>query len=193
MTTPTDERKTFCGPKGFVLTLRPVSQFKIDDLRASNPEIPIPQYEMELAGGAKVNHPMDETIARNKGRLDEWNEYLERKRIAAKEQAELFSQLLISEGVDIEVPGIDSEWQKEMDHYHIKVPAPDHPIERKLKYIYHTALVGVEDVVALVSQILSVSQVSEEVVAKIRNSFRSSEKRNPISPPPKAKRKVAKH
>lgn len=190
MTTDLNERKTFCSSKGVTLYLRPVSQFLLDSLRTSTVEIPVPQYQMTVAGGGKINHPMDEIIAKNQNRIDEWILYKEAVAQQAKTQAKRFTELVIAEGVEIEVPDAESEWQKKMDHYNIVVPAEPH--ERKLQYIYTEALVGGEDIAALVSQILSVSQISEEAVAKIRNSFRSQAKRDSAKPVGKNKRKVAK-
>lgn len=190
MTTNMEERKTFCSSKGVVLNLRPVSQFKLDALRSSTVEIPVPQYQMTIAGGAKVAHPMDEIIAKNQGRMDEWIEYQTALKHQSRTQAKLFTELVISEGVDIEVPPVDSDWQRSMDHFNIVIP--EEPIARKLAYIYNETLVGGEDIAALVSQILSVSQISEEAVAKIRNSFRSSQERNIPDPVRKGKGKVAK-
>ena len=189
MTTPSDERKTFCSSKGVVLTLRPVSQFKLDALRTSTTEIPVPQYMMTIAGGEKVPHPMDEIIAKNQNRMNEWIAYRQAVHEQTALQAKRFTELVISEGVEIEIPGLDSEWQKNMDHFGIKVP--EEPIARKLQYIFSETLVGGEDIAALVSQILSVSQISEEAVAKIRNSFRSAPQRDTPRPAGKSKRKVA--
>jgi hypothetical protein len=188
MTTDLDGKKTFCSSKGVELTLRPVSQFKLDAIRTSSKEIPVPQYEMTIAGGGKVLHPMDEIIAKNQGRMDEWNQYQAEVREQASLHASRFTEMIIFEGVDIEVPGTDSEWQKNMEHFGIIVK--DDPIARKLQYVYAETLVGAEDMTALVSQILSVSQLPEEAVAKIRNSFRTPEKRDTPRRPGKNKRKV---
>lgn len=189
MNTTTDERKTFCSSKGVTLMLRPVSQFKLDNLRASAREIPIPQYEMKVAGGATVLHPMDETIARNQNRMDEWNAYIQQVQAEATRQSRLFTELVLFEGVEVDVPDQDSEWQKQMEHFGINIP--NEPIARKLQYIYNEFLVGGEDIVALISQILSVSQIDEEAVSKIRDSFRLAQKRNPAGSVAKSKRKMA--
>src|SRR5689334_3717514 len=105
MTDNLDERKTFCSSKGVTLNLRPVSQFKLDALRISIPEIPVPQYEMTIAGGGKVLHPMDEIIAKNQNRMDEWLAYKAQIRERDRLSSERFSELVIWEGVEIEVPG----------------------------------------------------------------------------------------
>lgn len=187
--TDLDERKTFVSSKGVTLTLRPVSQFKLDALRTSAAEIPVPQYQMTIAGGGKVAHPMDEIIAKNQGRMDEWLEYKAAVNEQNRLEAKRFSELVISEGVDLEIPGIDSEWQKNMEHFGILVESE--PIPRKLQYIYSEMLVGGDDIAALISQILSVSQIPEEAVAKIRNSFRAQTERNAARATGKGKKQVA--
>jgi hypothetical protein len=184
-----DERKTFVSSKGVVLNLRPVSQFKLDALRTSTEEIPVPQYTMTIAGGEKISHPMDEIIAKNQGRMDEWIKYKQAVHEQNTLQSKRFTELVISEGVELEIPDKDSEWQKNMEHFGILVP--EEPIARKLHYIFSETLVGGEDIAALISQILSVSQISEEAVAKIRNSFRTQAQRDTTQRTGKNKRKVA--
>lgn len=190
MSTPTtDAQKTFVSSKGIELVLKPVSQFKLDALRTSTTEIPIPQYQMTIAGGGKVDHPMDEIIAKNQNRMDEWLQYKAAVNEQNRLQAKRFSELVISEGVEIEVPGTDSEWQKNMEHFGIVVESD--AIARKLQYIYSELLVGGDDIAALISQILSVSQIPEEAVAKIRNSFRSQTEGNTTRPARKSKKQLA--
>ena len=189
MEQPTTEApKTFCSARGIQLVLRPVSQFKLDSQRASNEEIPVPTYTMNVLGN-DVPYPMDEEIARNTGRLDEWKEYLKAKSALERDKAKKFTDLLIYDGVDIEVPGPESEWQTTSDIFGIKIPTD--PIARKLHYVYTEVLISQEDIVNLISQILSVSQMDEEVVRKIRDSFRAQKKRNADSTVRQAKRKVA--
>lgn len=193
MTTEMDERKTFVSARGVTLTLRPVSQFKLDAVMSSRETIPVPQYQMTIAGGARVDHPMDAIIAKNQGREDEWNQYLTRVQEQKSLEARRFTELVLFEGVEIDVPGLDSEWQKTAEHFGIKLPGIDQPIERKLQYIYTETLLGGEDITGLISQILSVSQIPEEAIAKIRESFRTFTKRNTNQRAPKNKRKMDKH
>ncbi len=189
MDTPVADVKTFVSAKGIELVLRPVSQFKLDTLRASFEDVPVPTYTMNVVG-QDVPYPLDEEIARNKGRLDEWNDYLKAKSALEREKARKVTDLMLYDGVEIEIPGPDSEWQKTSETFGIKIPTE--PVARKLHYIYTEVLVGQEDIVNLVSQILSVSQVDEEVVQKMRDSFRLKSKRNPDLPVRASKGKVAK-
>jgi hypothetical protein len=188
-TLDSNPKRTFCSSKGIELLLKPVSQFKLDSLRSSAEEIPVPTYTMSVLGN-DVPYPMDEEIAKNKGRLDEWNAYLKARSALERDKAKKFTDLLIWDGVEIDVPGPDSEWQKTSEIFGIKIPTD--PIARKLHYVYTELLISQEDIVNLVSQILSVSQMDEEVVRKIRESFRSKKERNVDLPVRKAKGKVGK-
>lgn len=182
------EPKTFTSSRGAKLQLRPVSQFKLDMLRTSRIEIPVPTYEMQVAGGESLNYPMDAEIAKNKNRLDEWNAYLAKKQKADAEFSKKFAELLIWEGVDIEVPNGDSEWHKSNVHFGITIP--DNPFEAKAQYIYSEFLGTQEDIGNLIAEILSVSQMDEEAVGKLRNSFRAALSRKTDSRLPKKQRKV---
>lgn len=189
MDTPSDNlEKTFCSSRGIVISLKPVSQFKIDAVRSSRVVIEPPTYEMNLAGGEKRSHPLDETIAKNQDRMDEWNDYLAKRREQDVLQTKHFSELLIWEGVEVEVPGEDSEWQKTSEHFGMVVPS--NPIERKLAYVYNELVGTGEDLGNLISQILSVSQVDQEVVDRIRSHFRSAIHGRTDRPKGKKSRKV---
>lgn len=174
------EDKTFTSTKGVTVNLQPVSQFKIDSLRAAKTEIPAPTYTVTVAGGDKFEHPLDEEIARNKGRLDEWNEYKAAYQKAESEHAKKFLELLIWEGVSIEVPGVDSDWQRASEHFGMTIP--ENPIERKLVYVYNEILGTPEDIGDLISAIMSVSKIDEEAVTKLRESFRAGIQRKANKP-----------
>lgn len=164
--------KTFTSSRGIPLTLRAVSQFKIDSLRASKKEVPVPTYKVSVVGGDEQEYPLDETIAKNKDRLDEWNAYLEKRKAEDASFSKKFVDFLIWEGVDIAVPDQDSDWQKSNQHFGIDTP--DDPIDRKVLYVYNEMLGPAEDISDLIAEILSASKlINEEAVSTLRDSFRN--------------------
>lgn len=183
-----DPGKTFVSSRGITLNLRLVSRFKIDAVRSSAEVVEPPTYVMNVVG-QDVHYPLDETIAKNKGRMDEWNEYLNKKKIAGQVAAKHFSELLVYEGVDVDVPDENSDWQKQSERFGIKVPAD--PVERKMLYVFNELVGTKEDLENLIVQILSVSQVEEEVIQRIRDSFRPRKVGNTHKPPVQRQRKVA--
>lgn len=182
------DNKTFTSTKGVIIALKPVSQFKIDSLRAAKDEIPAPTYTAKVVGGDSFEYPLDEEIARNKGRLDEWSEYKAKVNRAETEHAKKFLELLIWEGVDAEIPGEGSDWQKTSEHFGMKLP--DNPVERKLVYVYNELLGTPEDIGDLVSAIMSVSKIDEEAVSKLRESFRAGIQRKTNKPLPKKQKQM---
>lgn len=179
---------TYTSSKNVILALRPVSQFKIDTLRSSKSEIPAPTYEAKVVGGGVQEYPLDETIAKNKGRLDEWNDYLDAKAKGEAAHAKKFLELMIWEGVDVVVPDAGSDWQKSNEYFGIVIP--DNPIERKLFYVYNELLGTPEDIGDLIAEIFAASKIDEEAVAKLRTSFRSGVSRKANSRVPKVKEQL---
>jgi len=173
--------------KGVDLVLKPVSQFKIDSLRMSKVELPVPTYTMKVVGGESLNYPMDEAIAKNQDRMDEWNAYVAEKAKADSEYMKKFLDLLIWESVEIEIPDKESEWQKANDYFGIKIP--DSAVERKLFYVYNECLGSPDDIGELMADIFSVSKIiDEEAVTKLRASFRLGVSRQANSRVRKAKK-----
>lgn len=168
--------KIFTSSKGIVIALRPVSQHKLNSMRNAKVEVPVPTYRVQTVGGDGQEFLLDETSAKNKNRLDEWNEYLAAKKIEDTKYSEKFANFLIWEGVNVVVPGPESNWQKTNDYFGIKTP--DDPIARKTLYVYNELLGVAEEVGDLIAEILAVSAViDEEAAKKLRRTFRPDTQR----------------
>lgn len=158
---------SWTSSNGKKVTIRPVSLFKLDTMRASKKELPVPVYVATTVAGEKQEYPMDEVIAQNQGRQEEWKAYLAEK---AKQEA-LYSRryfsLLIWDGVDIEP---SEKWIEEATYFGT---LPENKIERKVQYVYDEILMTGEDANELMAEILQISQVSKEAVDKLRASFRA--------------------
>lgn len=165
------EAKTYVSGRGIALVLKAVSQFKLDTLRTTKSEVQPPTYEVEVVGGEKQTYALDEKIAENKGRLDEWQAFVKAKKEQDAAYSKKFTELIIWDGIGVEVPGPDSEWQKNCDYFGIKIP--ENPIERKLFYVYNEVLVSPGDIGELIAEVFTVSQVNEEAVQNLRDNFRA--------------------
>lgn len=167
------QTKVFTSGKGIGIQLRAVSQFKLNDLLSSKKVVKKPTYEAKSDVTKEVQlFELDEKTAKHKGRMDEWEAYLKEAKAAEAEYSGKFSEMMVWDGVDVAVPGPDSDWQKECDHFGI--PVPTDPISRKICYVYREMLAGPEDLGFLIADILQLSQMDQEAVTKIRDSFRSS-------------------
>lgn len=183
--------KTFSSFRGIAIPVKPVSQFKMNTLNDSRRVVPVPTYEVENVAGEKQIFPLDEKIAENKGRLEEWKTYLTEKKVADEWNAKKYLEFMVWEGVEVEVPDKDSTWQKDCEHFGMTVP--EDPIERKLFYVYNEFFGTKEDMQNLVIEIMTISQVDEEAVAKLRDTFRSGVQRPSDQVNGKGKGKVDKH
>lgn len=168
-------QNSFTSSKGVEIPLRPVSQFKIDAMRSSREEVPVPTYTADVFGGGKEELPLDEVAAQNQNRMEEWQAYLT---AAQKERSEFgirMNNMVIYEGVDLDAPGPDSDWQKSCDLFGLKVPTD--PIARKIFYI-NTELLGTsEDMGNLMTAVFAASRFSREVIDKMKATFRSAMER----------------
>ncbi len=166
-----NENRLYESSKGIKIKLRPVSQFKLDSLRASRKEVPVPTYTVKPVAGPEQEFPLDAEVAQSRGRMDEWQEYLDKSAEEAAEYSKKFSALLVWDGVSVDVPGPDSDWQITSDFLGITLPV--NPIERKIQYVYDELLGAPNDVGDLIASILEVSQMDQEVVDRLRDTFRS--------------------
>jgi len=180
--------KTFTSSKGIVLNLKPVSQFKIDFLRAAKTEIPAPTYEVPIVGGGTQLIPMDAIAAKNKGRLPEWEAFVAARAKQEADYSKRFLELIVWDGVEVNVPDVDSDWQKSNDHFGIEVP--DDPIGRKLFYVYNELLGTPEDIGNLIADVFEVSHIDEEAVKSIRDSFRIGIQKQSNKQPSKGKKSM---
>lgn len=165
-----NSNRIFTSSKGVDIRLRPVSQFKLGNIRESQKEVTIPTYTVKPVAGPEQEFPLDEEVAESRGRMDEWNDYLARKNKSDAAHSKKFSSLLIWEGVSVDVPGPDSEWQSVSDFFEIELPT--NPIERKIRYVYDELIGSPSDFGELIAAILDVSQMDQEVVDNLRASFR---------------------
>lgn len=165
----------YTSTKGIDIPLKAISQFKIDAFRASREIPPAPTYEAEVLGGEKETLELDEIAAESQGRMDEWKEY---QAALAKERTEFgvnFNRLITYEGVDLDAPGEDSDWEKSCKALGLKIP--NNPVDRKVFYI-NTELLGTpEDMGQLVTAIFESSKFSPEVIKKMKETFRAAVER----------------
>jgi hypothetical protein len=167
--------KVYTSTKGVKIPLRAVSQFKIDAMRSSREEVPVPTYEADVFGGDKETLELDAEIAKSQGREKEWKEYLAAVEQETRVFGILFNTMVVSEGVDLDAPGPDSDWQRSCDKYKLKIP--EDPIDRKVFYINTELLGAFEEMGDLMTAIFAASKFSQEVIAKMKGTFRSAVER----------------
>ena len=162
---------TFLSSRGIELILRPVSQFKIDSLNSAR-AIPIsPKYDKETITGEKQTFEMDEKSAESLGRVEELNKYKADVAEESREFAKRFMWLIFYDGIDVDVPDADSEWEQIQNEIGMTVPSS--PVARKIYYITSELIATELDAGDLTATILGLSGASREAVDRIKASFRA--------------------
>lgn len=182
--TPIEDQvlKVFTSSRGIDIQIRPISQFKLDAVRASREEVPVPTYEADLAGGDKETLALDAISAKNKGREEEWKQYLLNVEVEKKEFGKRFNDFICYLGVEVEVPDEESQWQKISNSLKIKIPEDE--VQRKVFYI-NTELLGTpQDMGDLITTVLQASRLAPEVIEKMKDTFRTALERKTNLPVP---------
>lgn len=161
--------KTFTTKAGLELILVPIPPLLLEQVRASVKQPPIPTYATKTAAGNVETFNHNETTLVTDEDKAAWAEYKRLKAEADKLLNERVMRALFLKGIALNMPN-DAEWVQEQEFMGIKVP--EHPLERKLHYIQTEILASSEDMVGIMSDIMRLTGVDEEVVKGAEESFR---------------------
>jgi len=162
-------RKKTCVMNGHKLTLLPVSPFLVDKAMATvnvaGPEPPT--YTAVTAAGVEEVHPHDETTLETDEDRRAWAEYLEQKRAAEQARQESLIRILFVKGIEVNIP--KNGWVEEQQFFGIDVPK--NPLELKVHFISTEVLHSLDDMLALMGDIMELSGVSREAIEVASESF----------------------
>lgn len=172
-----DEPKTFKASSGIEFKIKPISQHAITKLHSTQNTPPVPTYKTKLAGGEFEDTEYDLEYA--KSHLDDpeiqktWSTYVEMANEDTRLFNDRFGRMIILMGTEIDVPGEDSDWQKEQEF--IGFAPPIEAIERKIFYMMQSVLTDDDDSQRLAVAVLALGRVDMEKVRLVRDSFRNEE------------------
>lgn len=155
--------------------------------------MPVPTFEVKVLGGEveKVNY--DATYAKEHADDPEvqrkWADYLREVALVNSEYNDRFGRMIILMGTEIDVPGEDSDWQKEQEFIGFLPPLVGSP-ERKIFYMMQSVLSDDRDVQRLAGEVLSLGRVDMEYVRLARESFRLDKKRETDKQAPQEAKRV---
>lgn len=140
---------------GQTLTLKPVSEAKIQAVRASITWPVRPTYTTQTAGGGVQVHAADEATADP----NEWAAYVDAEAKATAEWYERLGQLLLYYGVEVTVP---DGWAEDQTYFGIEVPHD--PRALKCHYILTELLTTRAEQQELLLAILALNRTPEEAI-----------------------------
>lgn len=158
--------RTFTTSRGYTVRFRNIA-YLLNKLPA--PKIDPPTYEVPTKTGVTEIHAHDETTLKTDEERAAWKEYLARHNAAWRKYDLDFTRLILMHGVIVDMPA-DDTWVKQQEFTGIAVPTD--PLERRWHWLETELVGGGADVNAIIIGVLAESEVSEEVLASMADSFR---------------------
>lgn len=152
----------FTTRAGVTLSLRPVSEAKIQATRAGVTWPARPTYTTRTAGGGEQTHEADAESADPQA----WADYVAAEAQATAEWFERLGQLLLYYGVAVEAP---EGWEADQAYFGITVPQDARA--RKCHYILTELLTTRDEQQALILAILALNRTPEEAITAQEVAF----------------------
>lgn len=170
------DRSNFTSSTGLSVKLRPVSPFSIEKVKESVKDPLVPTYTVTTAVGAVETYPHDEESIKAASAEDQqaWARYQVDLLMAMGTRNERLTQLLLLEGVDVDIPA--DGWQKRQQRLGIVIP--DDPDDLKVHYILTRVVGRPEDLEEMLARVMEQIGVQAADMEAARNSFRHSIRRN---------------
>ncbi len=174
-----EEARTYKTISGVEFRIKPISQYALNRLESSRKIPVVPLFKKETAGGGfdempydeqyAIDHPDDPEVQAN------WNEYQTAVNEELLDYSKRLGRMIVLMGTEIEVPGMESDWQKEQEYLGFEPPTD--PAERKVYYMLQSILTDDRDISELTGEVLSLGRVDMEYVRRVRESFQVVKKR----------------
>jgi hypothetical protein len=173
-------RGEYITSQGKKIRIVGLSPFLIDKMRASGDIPEPPTYIVETVAGDEEIHTHDETTLEVEGDPEQtkanqkaWREFVEASELAQREVNERFLRLLLLRGIDLDIEDYErGDWVKEQRSLGIDIP--EDPVEKKVHYVQTEILSSFDDVINLLTRVMSLSGLDEEAMATAEASFRSA-------------------
>jgi hypothetical protein len=166
--------------RGYVLKFRAVSPVLINEVKALIVDPPVPQYEMDIAGGGKQYKDHDESTLQTDDDRAVWAQYQQELAEARFERNKRVSILMIEEGIAgcyLEDQLVPLEPTVEWEEKRVRrgLPVPDDPGMKLLKYLETEVFGSYTDIMKLQTMIMRAGgDVPEDQIEQIEHSFRSA-------------------
>lgn len=158
----------FTTSSGVKVLLKPVDPIFIQSVSSSVKIPKTPTYEVTTVSGRVERHKMDAKAAEQlPDGTSLWQQYIDERNEAQTEQSNRILRAILYMGTEVELPSHD--WEKKFRFLGIDVP--DDPDERRVFYL--TSELTTQDTMALMTQVMRLTGVDEEVVQRAEEAFRN--------------------
>lgn len=158
----------FTTSTGVKVLLKPVDPIFIQSVAASIKLPKAPTYEVTTISGRTERHKMDAKAAEQlPDGTSIWEQYIDEHNEAQTEQSNRILRAILYVGTEVELPTHD--WEKKFRFLGMDIP--DDPDERRVFYLLSE--LSTHDTMALMTQVMRLTGVDEEVVQQAEAAFRN--------------------
>lgn len=172
--------RIYVTAKGVALTLVGVSPLLIAKLQSAGTLPDVPKRKLQLDFGEGESTYQEEELTEEDLQDDEerkaWKEYAEARNAILTKRNDNFLKAVFAKGVEVDMSRIE-EWKADMAYFDIVIPT--HPLDQKVEFIQTEALSSTQDMVEIITGVLSESGIPEEDLAEVRGMFQRSIRRGP--------------
>lgn len=175
------EKKSYTTKSGYTIRFRTIAPSLIAKVQQSIDEAKKPTYVEERVGGKNedgtplmiaVNVEHDESTLETEEEKQAWADYLRKRDEVDKLRKERIMQLFYLRGIDVDLPNND-EWLEDQRYLGVK-DLPDGSDTRgtKLHFLDTEVLASPEDIMEVITAIITLSGVEQEAIEEARAMFR---------------------
>lgn len=186
--------KSIFTSTGVELHLVGVSPLLISKLQSIGilPEVPTRKmmldFDMEEgATPAYQEEPLTEKDLIDDEEKKAWADYVVRRDAIMEKRNDSFIKAVFAKGVKVDMSRLEP-WKMEMEYFGLEVPT--NPIDLKVQYIQTEAIGNAQDMINIITGVLSLTGVQEEDLAEVRGMFQGAVRRPTAGEPDDAEGQV---
>ena len=167
---------------GIGLTLLGVSPMLIAKLHTigADPEIPTRKMVLDFdtpdgEEPAVQEEPLSEDDLQDDEERKRWAEYIKAKNAVDSKRNDAFVKAIFAKGVKVDLTRLD-QWKEEMEYFGVEIPT--HPLDLKVQYIQTEAVGNAQDMVEIITGVLSQSGVQDEDLKEVKSMFQGAVRRS---------------
>lgn len=167
---------------GVGLTLIGVSPMLIAKLQTIGVEPQVPTRKMVIEFDTPEGEepytqeePLSQDDLQDEEERVRWASYVKQTEALATLRNDAFVKAIFAKGVKVDLSRLDV-WKEEMEYFGLEIPT--HPLDLKVQYIQTEAMGNAQDMVEIITGVLSQSGVQEEDLKSVKSMFQNSVRRN---------------
>jgi len=161
---------SFVNSRGISVKLRPLPPYLIQMASTAIDKPEPPTYVVKLEGGGEEIHTHDQEsiLQSSQEEQTEWSKYLEKVREADQKATEVLINVVLVEGVEVEIPERE-KWIKKQKLMGLPVPEDE---DELLLMFKKTQVIGNDkDIEFIIQSVMKIGGITEEDLKSVKNSF----------------------